>query len=337
MKRRIISTLLLIVFFSNAFSQITINENDMPSANDIYITSTTNSINSYYDSTGTNYYWDFSDLTPNNQKVDTFVSSFSTNAAYAVVFFNTIAVPGRDFPNMIPQITITDVYDFFKLSSSKYVKKGMGAKVNSVPMPMQFDNDMMIYTLPLNYGNVDSSTSSYGLSIPNFGYYGQTIKRVNYTEGWGTVVTPFGIFNALKVRSELQYTDTFYYDSFGYGTTINRNETEYQWISNNMGIPVLTVTKANFQTTVVYQDSLISTDNNKILKEKSEIKIFPNPATESLNIDGISGNIKIFNNNGNLVWEGNVEESIKIDLSKFSSGLYYIESKYSSAKFCIIK
>lgn len=324
MKAIIITNLLVLIFIKLSYSQITITDSDMPGVGDIFVTSQTNNVNSYFDSTGVNYYWNFSDLQPNNQRVDTFISSFSTNAAYAVVFFNTMAVPGADFPNLIPQITITDVYDFFKTTSGDYTKHGMGAKVNTIPMPMEFDNPMIIYTLPLYFGNIDSSISSYGLTIPSFGYYGQTIKRKNYTDGWGTIETPYGIFNVLRVRSEVQTTDTFYYDAFGFGTSNQRDEQIFQWISNNMGIPVLTVTKTNMQTRAVYLDSLLQTNENSIAGHDLQIEVYPNPANDHIQFNSnLPFDIEIYNNLGQKVLTERIINNY-LNISELKKGAYTI-------------
>ncbi|MFH2141561.1 MAG: T9SS type A sorting domain-containing protein, partial [Bacteroidota bacterium] len=167
-----------------------------------------------------------------------------------------------------------------------YSRTGLGAKVNSVPMPMKYDNPELYYTLPLVFGNTDSSISSFGINIPNIGYYGQTVNRYNCADGWGTVITPYGSFSALRVKSDVYISDTIFYDSYGYGIKIPRFQNEYKWLSPQMGLPVLSVTKSTLQTTVIYQDSLI--DNSGINFNASDdftVSVYPNPSSKHVTID----------------------------------------------------
>ncbi len=232
-------------------AQITITRNDMPNVGDSLIaTSTIVPPGIDYVASGTNYNWDFSALTGGTQNTDVYVAVSSTPLLYQAVFnwpiWNppaSIASPEGDF-TLIPGVAFTDYYDFFKEQNASYTAVGFGVTINSVPVPVKYNNPEMLYKFPLNYGNQpDSSESFYSINIPDVGYYETYRKRVNLVDGWGTLTTPFGTFATLRIKSVLTVRDSIYVDSLQTGIPINRDITEYKWMGNGFGIPLLKVSK----------------------------------------------------------------------------------------------
>jgi len=332
--------LILILSFLcyNSFSQISINQNDMPNVNDTFRLSTTTIITPDLSETGEDYFWDFNDLTPVNQRIDTFVSVSSTLTVYNIVFNNyfdankaTIAVKNPNSPSLIQQVQVSDSYDFFKEASDFYSKVGFGAKINSIPAPVKYDVPERYYSFPLTYQTSDSSVSVYGFSVPNIGFYGQTIKRNNIADGWGTITTPFGTFDVIRIKSTINLTDTIYYDSLGVGTSFPRpTEYEYKWVAKNMGIPILKITERNFIYSVEYRDSLRSTivSNNVIEQNNYDIKIFPNPTAKCINFDlpdNFDGLAEIYSVNTQKLFSKTISSSNQsIDLN-LENGTYFIK------------
>lgn len=331
-------TLILSFFAYNLFSQISIGQNDMPNTNDTIRLSTTTILNYNSTETGADYVWDFTYLTPTVQRVDTFVSLLSTPLTYNVVFNNfldpnraTIAAQNPNSPSLIQQVQVTESYDFFKEASGYFSKVGFGAKINSVPTPVKYDVPERYYSFPLTYQTTDSSTSFYGFTVPGYGYYGQTITRKNEADGWGTISTPFGTFDAIRVKSTINLRDTIYYDTYSFGTSINRpTEYEYKWLANNMGIPILKITERNFTYSIEYQDSLRSTIlSNKLINNKNlEIGIYPNPTTKVLNLDlpeNFDGYAEIYSVNMQKLFSRTVSSANKsLDLN-LENGTYFIK------------
>ncbi|HBS85370.1 MAG: hypothetical protein A2W91_16310 [Bacteroidetes bacterium GWF2_38_335] len=290
MKLILLSLGLFVIACSNA--QITITSSDMPSVDDTFRISTTINIPIDHTLTGEDYFWDFSALEYDSQDIDSFVHVNDAPFSYALIFIYpvvaTIAKPAEspNVPEMAP-ITVAESYDFFKESSSSFVKAGFAAKINDLPTPRKYDNPELIYTFPLTYGNApDSSLSFYDISVPTFGYYGQTIKRVNYIDGWGQIATPFGTFDCVRVRSDLYLTDTIYVESYGMGFNYPRPVShEYKWLANGQYIPVLQISDAASPATAVYKDSVrTSIVGTNELYDDFQAKVFPNPATENINV-----------------------------------------------------
>lgn len=103
-------------------AQITITDNDMPLVNDIYKINITSDLQGNDPTlTGTNYLWDYSQLTTETQRIDTLVVVSSLPIVFQYFFNNSFMFPnhkadyGVKGQNMnIQTVTITDVYNFYK-------------------------------------------------------------------------------------------------------------------------------------------------------------------------------------------------------------------------------
>jgi hypothetical protein len=239
-------------------AQITITRDDMPNIGDTLRVSTSPILFGQDPSlTGPGYTWDYSTLQPSNQIVERYVNPNTTPFLYQIVFNLNVAnlaspIEAIDF---IPDIDITDAYIFYKDNPTNYVRAGYAATVMGIPIPMKFDIPELLYTFPLTVGSLkDSSLSNYALDIPNLAYFSIERKRVNQVDGWGSLTTPLGTFDVLRVRSDFYERDSLYVDSLQTGFPIVRNYTEYQWLGNNQGIPLLSVTVEGPMTTVRYRD-----------------------------------------------------------------------------------
>lgn len=272
-------------------AQITITSADMPFAGDTFrVSRATLPVNIDVSLTGTNFTWDFSALTPASQSVDSFVSVSSTGIIYSFFFgFGSnaanVAQKGGNFA-AIPGFPISDIYSFYNRSTSNFRQVGYGANLSGIGTPMAFGNKDFIYNFPLQFGDADSCNSDYGISLPNLGAYQAYQKRINNVDGWGTVITPYGTFNALRIVSELTGTDSLFLDTLGQGFQVTRPLTrEYKWLAAGEGIPVIQI---NTQvvgpveqiTSIVYKDSLQVTGINSVTAALYQAEIFPNPSAE---------------------------------------------------------
>ena len=269
-------------------AQVVITQNDMPSAGDtIRLSSSIDLGGLNFQETGNNFTWDFSSLVPLNQTVDTFVNIDETPFVYQLVFFLSanLAQPLTEF-NQFPGFEVTDVFNFYKKSNSDYRSVGLGFTINGIPLPNKFDEPDILYHFPMEPGNIDSSLSSYDIDIPLLGYAGGWTKRVNYVDGWGSLITPYGNFQTLRLKSEVTQFDSLYFDSLGIGIPIYRNYAEYKWLANGFGLPLCTITVEGLLPTISYIDSvrtLFVGHEEKTLS--NQINIYPNPVNERFFID----------------------------------------------------
>lgn len=338
--------LLILPFCQLNYAQITITDSDMPNVNDVITYSiTTDPQGQDPVLTGANYSWDYSLLQSTTQRSDTFVSVTSTPIAYQFYFNNGIlysswkasyALKGIDIG--IPQVPITDVYNFHKNSSAEYSNVGFGSNINGVPSSTRNIPVDVEYVFPLNYGNTNISNSEFGVSVPTFGFYGQSLERTDTVDGWGTLTTPYGTFDCLRVKSVLSKIDTTYIDFVSFGTTIARpEEIEYKWLASGMSTPVLKiVTTAGNITTIEYQDSLSTVAINE-QEQLINISVFPNPTRNyvsiTLNSTSSTKSLMLIKDNlGRIVAEQNYnleygKNIVLIDFIKYNinPGIYFIE------------
>ncbi len=301
----LLSVLFLLPAF--LFAQITIDQNDMPQEGDTIRLSNSVDVGMLnYEETGSNFNWDFSTLVPFSQTVDTFVSVSETPWLYQLVFLTSAnlaqKINGYDF---IPGFTITDSYEFFKNSSSDYRDVGVGITVNGAPIPNKFDSPDIIYRFPLAFGSIDSSFSSYEMDIPALGYASGWKKRTNIVDGYGSLTTPYGTFETVRVKSYIIQHDSIFLDSLGIGFPIDRTFTEYKWLGDGFGLPLCTVTDDGIAPTVTYIDSLrnlfVGVNENQLTD--NALNVFPNPAHNEFSIEINSANgsdidVKLFNSEG---------------------------------------
>ncbi len=348
------SIILSIFITTTLFSQISYDHNDLFNPGDTIRTSTaltTGSID--FKLTGNNYNWNLSSLFPVSQNLDTFISIISTPSVYQFVFNNiifypnnvaTIALKQEDIETM-PTFKITDINSFYKESSSKYEFVGFGGSLNGIPIPVPNDNNDIIYKFPVSTtSSSDSCISSYSVLVPNFGYLGQTKKRVNIVDGWGTLSTPFGTFNVIRIKSLIHQKDTFHLDSLGFPIpAIVRDYIEYKWLAKNYGIPILQINAdlLGIPTEIIYIDSIRSIlGTNEIINQKFEVQIFPNPANTYFNLSFKNSNneninLEIYDATGKLIRQEkyNSPKIIKVETDDFSKGLYFVRIIQNSKVF----
>ena len=214
---------------------------------------------------GANQTWNYTSLVPVSQRVESFVPTSvvtATSVLYAFTFGPlgganraTVASP-QNLPlpagGTLP-VTLTDTYQFYSLTAATaptqdFRSVGFGASLNGTALPITYASATqqdMIYRFPLSYASArDSSRSFFSTpaAIATLGYFSQKRKRVNTPDAWGTLTTPFGTFQTVRVVTKL--TD---HDSVAVGGTPGQGfdvplTREYKWLAKGQHVPVLTIT-----------------------------------------------------------------------------------------------
>lgn len=318
------------------FSQITINQGDMPSDGDTIRTSTSVDLGAInFEETGNNYNWDFSALIPFSQSVDTFVSVQETPWLYQL-FFLTSANLAKELAefDQFPGFELTDTYEYYKNSSSDYRLVGNAFTFTGIPFPNKFQSADIIYKFPLSVGNVDSSLSDYEIAIPGIGYAGGWKKRVNHVDGWGTLVTPFGSFPTIRVKSDITQVDSIYVDTLGIGYPFYRQYTEYKWLGDDFGLPLCTVTDDGILPTISYIDSVRSlfVGVSEVSLISRQVEVYPNPSNGEfwLRIKDQPESpvtMSIFSMNGNMLLRKEVQPmtAINVNNHQIPAGVYILK------------
>jgi hypothetical protein len=214
---------------------------------------------------GANQTWNYAALVPASQRVESYVPASvvtATSLFYAFTFGplgganqTTVASPqvlpiptGTNLP-----VALTDTYQFYRLAAAgatpqDFRSVGFGASLNGTTIPITYASAAqqdVIYRFPLSFASLADSSSSFfstPAAIATVGYLSQKRKRVNTPDAWGTLTTPFGTFQTVRVVSKL-----IDHDSVAFGGTPGQGfdiplTREYKWLAKGQHVPVLTIT-----------------------------------------------------------------------------------------------
>jgi hypothetical protein len=301
MKNNFILLLIVFAFSQNLSAQITIDQNDFANAGEtVRVTTATYSPLISYSGTGANYTWNFAHLVWQSQYDDDYLNTLNTETTYAVTFPDLSFSPYRcniaraaETPlTTLPVLStvFTEGYNFYYKNSTFYRQRGLGMKVAGFPTPVPMTHADTLYHFPINYGDEDSSFSDYKVRVPDLGTYVHKQQRKNKVDGWGTITTPFGTFEALRIKTEIRGSDSLYIDTLNNGIKVENDIIrEYKWFGKNQKVPLLQInTQAGlfgqiqgfeFVTKVIYRDSVRFRPTGIFEPALSTIQfsVYPNP------------------------------------------------------------
>jgi hypothetical protein len=329
-----------LAFTGGLSAQITIGPDDMPSQGDTTRYRSADGSGIALELTGAEHVWDFADLTPQDEGADTAVSVGSTPFLYQFFFNNVFFYPdyaadyamkGTSFG--FQQLSLSDVYDYYRVDADGFRNVGFGANVNGLPTSVRREPIDLIHQFPMNFGDEDSSASAFNVTVPTLLYFGQDQLRHNIVDGWGTLYLPADTFEVVRVKSILQRTDTIYIDQFSFGFRIPEPETvEYKWIAQGMDRPVLQVTTLGgipTATRFFYEPEEISTGVTAAPSSGAPA-LYPNPTANEAYVHlptDLGGTIIMIDGAGREVSRTtNVAKGTlqRIDLSGFAAGSYTV-------------
>ena len=239
-------------------AQISITSAEMPHAGDTArLTKAVNNPFLNYSATGANHNWNFATLKADTQDLRQFHNVSSTGLLYAItfadIFFNAnranVATSGGLTIPANSYLTLDNPYNFFYRNNSQYRQVGIGSDVTAFGIslggiPTVFDQFDVIYNLPLNFGDQDTSNSAYHISLPLVPIsYAFRQTRINNVDGWGILQTPHGTYDVLRVKTTLLAHDSLGFDTLGIPPIeIDRPlVNEYKWLAANEVVPVMQV------------------------------------------------------------------------------------------------
>jgi len=89
-------------------------------------------------------------------------------------------------------------------------------------------------------------------------------------------------------------------------------------------------------TTNILQYSATSSTGVKEVME-NKISVFPNPASKTIYLNGVSGNVSVLNMSGIEMWSGVINQSETLDVSEYKCGVYFILNNNNVNKFIVTK
>jgi len=348
MKKLITSALLLLTF--NAQSQIQLTKLDFATGGDTVRMSQANDNGYDVSLTGPAYNWDYSNLTPNSQILKNFRSltgaptfiqfiygTFAAPKYQASYYIESTTLPIDQITSILP-VSIENIFQFSKRSNDSLTSLGFSMTVNGTDIPFKSDTIETRYDFPLDFGNTHFSR---GYTLINFNpildaIWNQHRTRTTTVDGYGSITTPYGTFDALRIKHDITETDSIYYTFPFIGALwvpipIPASH-EYEWWTNGQLEPILRISTSEFGgnetiTAIEYRDNF-----NAALAgiEETEINftVYPNPVSNELTIDGIDhvNSIQFIDAKGSIVYFKSIKDQtqLKVDVSAFSAGTYQI-------------
>ncbi len=331
-----------------SWTQITITETDFPSGGDTALVSISNETNLDLVTTGNNAVWDFSTISIDNQKIDTFFDISDAEAFYQFVFNNQFTNPdyasdyflpwsaGVDFSQASQLgLEIENPVDFTKIGSAALEQVGFGMKINGIAVPAASDTIDIRYELPMTYSDSWISNSYTNLDLnPQFnGIYRRYVQRNSIVDGWGQITTPFKTYDVIRVKSLVSSQDSVYID-LGFGgmwlELPTPDRIEYDWIANNEKVSVFKVITQDIAgnetiTSVEFKDK--KRDFASLIDSENKIGVYPNPAENlvTINTSIVADEIRLIDLSGKTIQTINpLSNQTVLNVSDITSGIYLI-------------
>ncbi len=242
MKKNYFTLVVLILSFFSVKSQITITTSDLPSTGDtLRYSFTALSQGHDFSQTGQDHFWDFSELGLQSQGLDEYYSVSSVNFLMGIFFGSgTMARPVTDqIPIDELGFEISNFYGVYLKTEQAYTNNGFFFIYSGLPIPLKYSNNDYVFRLPLNYSDSDSTAFNGSQSLSDTLNFHRQGYRVNEVDGWGTIATPYGEFECLRVKTTLYEADSLYWVSLPEPISLKRTTTIYTWLAKEEKFPVL--------------------------------------------------------------------------------------------------
>ncbi|MFM7758180.1 MAG: T9SS type A sorting domain-containing protein [Crocinitomicaceae bacterium] len=354
--KKVIFFVFLFAALSNwnvVFGQITLTENDFAYPGDTVRMSLTDQTSVDYNVTDTAFIWDFSSLTANSQFLREFTSiGFSpVQLTFGILapqdYQASYFIPETNFPldqlNGFLPVTLTDPRSYQKSMTDSITKVGFSVKVSDVDVAFPSDTIETKYKFPMTYQQVFTTKGYTFIDLSPAAEL--KVKQLRYVtstvDGYGQLILPFGTFEVIRIKREINEIDSIYQSFFGAPSWFGAppfQTTEYEWIGQNKKDVLLKIVVNNAQGTeqiqaIEYQDIYLGLDAG-LIENDFQVSAFPNPTTDliQVNSDVIIKNVILLDAKG-LTLEEQVSvdsKKISLNLDAYSAGIYFLNIESAS-------
>jgi len=271
---------------------------------------------------GPNQTWDFSNITSTFTSSPRAVSPGST--PYAGEFTEaTIA---------FAQTEANDSFIFSQISTSEFLNVGIGDQPEGGnELIIHYTDAVKLLKYPFSFS--ESYTDNYYAS------YSMMEGMTTHTHGtaivtadaWGSVTTPTGTYNTLRIKRERTFTDSVWVSGIFISAT-TRTQTDYEWYTSTSHTPVVSISVTGDGTTATYRTDYISGVEEQQLPDV-QVSIYPNPVTDHITIQAEKKiiNIRLISANGRLLNEiplTTPDYQQSVDFNKYPKGIYFVELRF---------
>jgi hypothetical protein len=210
-----------------------------------------------------------------------------------------------------------------------------------VPVPSYYSDKDELYNFPMTYPKYDSTTFKFTTTTGGFIpiSYSKVGYRVTVVDGWGTVTTPYGTENCLRLITTQYAVDSIKNTIVPIPLGFPNYQRSYQWLTLSSKIPYLEITGSlignNFTPTLARYRGYakeINTVGLTELKNKDVLSLYPNPAKDILYL---SGNVKkldvyeVYDLSGKQILTAKsrlLNKETFIDLTSLDKGIYLLKT-----------
>ncbi len=285
------------IFTLSAFAQITIDASDMAQIGDV--------VNRKADTltpitgpgpAGANQSWTMTSLSQYVNNENTSVVTVASTP-YAASFPNSNVAMTNDNVN----------YIYLNHQTSTYTTQGGAGDLlmlgNTIVAPL--NPDLTLHNFPRTYGSSFSDTYKTDITIDG-SIINSLVDQVRYkrvgtvydnTDGWGTLTTPAGTYDVLRVKREDRAIDTIWIlpvlgfpPTWSVFSTKNDTAFSYQWLGNDMKLAVAELNYDSLDQPKTFKWTLIPPITVGLDENTANLKaeVFPVPASDVLTLK--SGN-----------------------------------------------
>lgn len=347
MKQLVTIIFLLIIISTKA--QLVLNKIDFATGGDTVRMSKALDFAIDYTTTGPNTTWNFSNLTPTSQVVKDFQTIgaspflqfyfglFAPLKYQASYFLENTTLPIAQITQILP-ISIENVNQLTRRSNDSVTSIGYSMTVSGTALPFKSDTIEKRYDFPVQFG---TSFTSRGYTFIDFNpildaKWIQHRKRFSTVDGYGMVTTPFGTFNALRIKHEIIETDSIYYvlpliGGLWIPLSLPKSN-EYEWWTNNQKEPILKITTNALAsnetvTAIEYRDIYRGLDLG-LTEQTIDFSISPNPVKDHtiIQCNSMIESIQVIDEMGKVCSAiPNINTATyNLDLSSLKSGSYTV-------------
>lgn len=343
MKQIYLPLVLILSFLATSNAQISLLSTDMSNVGD-QIVRYIDSIPSYGPgSAGANQTWDFSGA-PNEFTETTNVLTVGATPYASTFSGSSYAMQGN-----------TNSYLYFTETASSFITDGVAGDLLGTGELIEapFSPSLTLHEFPRTYADfysdtygfvaeADGSTFSPPVDMVRLTHTGTVYDT---TDGYGTLITPIGSYNALRVKTTSYTRNIIEFKLFPFSSWSELSDelstaVSYSWHAKQekLAIAEYSYDSIGNPGRLIYS-TVPPVINVGIVSNESSSKTFlyPQPANDRMQVGGLDATAdmytaEVYGIAGNKIWEGKLEQNY-LDVSDLTVGSYLLRIRNSDGVF----